>query len=533
MARFNNPVPQFFNASGEPLSGGKLFFYEVGTTTLKPTFFDSGLTIANQNPVILDQAGRLENVFYSGAARIVLSDANDVQVFERDNVGSTESFSQGQVFTSDTVYTSSDIVTTDGRTFRLISNEVVDVPPTGDPDSVLNWEELISLPVYNPNVIYANLKLVIGGNGKIYRSQTDNNINNEPTTDDGTNWISITNASQSDFNNVISGLAATDVKSAIDELNSNFNSLTQPFTFQGSLDLTTGDAILPSTPANGDTYFINTEGTITVSVDGAAPTPTLVSRGEAIVYNLAQTRWELLPASTQAISVSFNNLATGLDAGNVQDAIDQLNLLVEGNSQAIIDLQNATGGATGGLVYRGQLNVSTGDVALPLDATNGDFYQISGGGTITVSTDNGPTQPTTVSSRDQIVWNQLFSRWDRTPAPPISGVNVELTKILTQPLSLVPLNGTARWYPANPLEFVGIRASVGVAPEGADIIIDIRINDVVVLTLTIPDGQFTSGVVIPVDIGAVIDDYVTVDTTQVGSVTAGSDLTVVFEYMNV
>lgn len=54
---------QYFDALGAPLSGGKLFFYEAGTTisdeNLKDTFADEALTVPNTNPIILDSEGRL------------------------------------------------------------------------------------------------------------------------------------------------------------------------------------------------------------------------------------------------------------------------------------------------------------------------------------------------------------------------------------------------------------------------------------------------------------------------------------------
>lgn len=54
---------QFFDALGNPLSGGKLSFYTAGTTisddNLKDTFSDSALTVPNTNPIILDSEGRL------------------------------------------------------------------------------------------------------------------------------------------------------------------------------------------------------------------------------------------------------------------------------------------------------------------------------------------------------------------------------------------------------------------------------------------------------------------------------------------
>lgn len=61
--RFANPSPQFFDNSGEPLSGGLLYFYVTATSTPATTYSDDDLTTPNTNPVVLDSAGRAGNIF--------------------------------------------------------------------------------------------------------------------------------------------------------------------------------------------------------------------------------------------------------------------------------------------------------------------------------------------------------------------------------------------------------------------------------------------------------------------------------------
>ena len=52
---------QFFDNSGNPLSGGKIYTYNAGTTTPENTFTSvNGLT-SHSNPIILDSAGRVSN----------------------------------------------------------------------------------------------------------------------------------------------------------------------------------------------------------------------------------------------------------------------------------------------------------------------------------------------------------------------------------------------------------------------------------------------------------------------------------------
>lgn len=87
MSRLGFVGTQYFDENGDPLAGGKMFFYEPGTSTLSGTFSDSAQTIANANPVILTADGRQPDIFYDGQRRCVITDANDVVVDERDPVG--------------------------------------------------------------------------------------------------------------------------------------------------------------------------------------------------------------------------------------------------------------------------------------------------------------------------------------------------------------------------------------------------------------------------------------------------------------
>ena len=80
-----SPYLQFYDANGDPLSGGKVYTYQAGTTTPKPTFTDSTGTVEAANPVILDAAGRTA-MWGAGAYKFVVTDANDVHIRTTDNV---------------------------------------------------------------------------------------------------------------------------------------------------------------------------------------------------------------------------------------------------------------------------------------------------------------------------------------------------------------------------------------------------------------------------------------------------------------
>lgn len=95
MTVFLSPVggagAQFFDNNGNPLTGGKLYTYEAGTTTPKPTYTTSAGNVAHANPIVFNAAGRVsgsseiwltENQEY----KFVLKDSNDVLIATWDNI---------------------------------------------------------------------------------------------------------------------------------------------------------------------------------------------------------------------------------------------------------------------------------------------------------------------------------------------------------------------------------------------------------------------------------------------------------------
>jgi hypothetical protein len=73
-------MSQQFDTLGRPLSGGKLYIIQAGTTsTPQNAYQDSGLTILHPNPLVCDSAGRLPQFFLAdGQIKVRLADANGV-----------------------------------------------------------------------------------------------------------------------------------------------------------------------------------------------------------------------------------------------------------------------------------------------------------------------------------------------------------------------------------------------------------------------------------------------------------------------
>ena len=71
--------------SGKALDGGKLYFYEPGTTTLKDTYTTSALTIENANPVILNSAGRAA-IWLNGNYKVKVDNSADTTIYTEDEI---------------------------------------------------------------------------------------------------------------------------------------------------------------------------------------------------------------------------------------------------------------------------------------------------------------------------------------------------------------------------------------------------------------------------------------------------------------
>ena len=113
------PAPQFFDANGKPLVGGKLFVYIAGTTTTAVTYSDFNRT-ENTSPVILNDLGTCMLIVPSANLyKIALYDRNGNLLLTRDNVrGSSE---------QQIIYTTANKVES--------SDSTVDVTATTDTDT--------------------------------------------------------------------------------------------------------------------------------------------------------------------------------------------------------------------------------------------------------------------------------------------------------------------------------------------------------------------------------------------------------------
>ena len=82
---------QFFDNSGQVLTGGKIYTYLAGTTTPAVTYTNNSGVTAHPNPIVLNAAGRVPDsgeIWLSNgiAYKFLLKDTNDVLIGTYDNI---------------------------------------------------------------------------------------------------------------------------------------------------------------------------------------------------------------------------------------------------------------------------------------------------------------------------------------------------------------------------------------------------------------------------------------------------------------
>lgn len=79
---------QFEAASGAPLAGAQLFFYQTGTTTPVTVYQDKDRTVAHTNPVVASSDGSWPVIYLpDGMSKVVLKNAAGVTVRTADPIG--------------------------------------------------------------------------------------------------------------------------------------------------------------------------------------------------------------------------------------------------------------------------------------------------------------------------------------------------------------------------------------------------------------------------------------------------------------
>lgn len=85
------------DSSGNPLDGGIVYIYDIGTTTPVTVYQDSDLTLPHSNPLTLDSVGKAE-VYINDDVRVVIQTSAGVTVSDFDVFEASSSNSTSEVF---------------------------------------------------------------------------------------------------------------------------------------------------------------------------------------------------------------------------------------------------------------------------------------------------------------------------------------------------------------------------------------------------------------------------------------------------
>ncbi|WP_272975690.1 hypothetical protein [Alcanivorax jadensis] len=109
--------PKFYawdSDTGKPLAFGKVYTYQAGTNTPKATFTTEGGETENANPVILNGAGYAD-IYLNGSYKIVVKDADDVEVWTSDPVSDPSQLQQEWVRQRNITQVNTTTFTVDGE----------------------------------------------------------------------------------------------------------------------------------------------------------------------------------------------------------------------------------------------------------------------------------------------------------------------------------------------------------------------------------------------------------------------------------
>ena len=328
MARFGEINAQYFDDAGDPLGGGKIYFYESGTTTPKTTYADVNFTVPNTNPVVLTAAGRQPNIFFNGNAKAILTDSNDVQILARDPVGETAS-NFGDPWVATRIYsTNAVVIGSDGVYYRSL----VPANQNNNPVTTSGYWSLLYSVQWNAGITYQE-GAVVTYDGEQYQSLQGSNLNQNPSTA-ATYWTLLSFA-------WISTAVYADNQNAVGS---------DGILYTSQQAANTGND--PTDPANRPTYWVGT------SADAAA------SAAAAAVSEAAAAASEAAAATSEANAATSATNSANSAAASASSATDSSNSATASASSATASAASASAAATS------EANAATSEANSATSASN-------------------------------------------------------------------------------------------------------------------------------------------------------------------
>lgn len=262
MARFISPITDL-------KALGSVSFFDSGTNTDKITFKDELETIPNELSIPVNANGNLPNIFFSGSARVKYLDEDDIQYAVRDPVGEEVGLGNFTTWSDVVSYDINDITKgSNGRFYASLANGNQGNDPILDPGTNEFWKDVRLLGVFNTTVTYIIGDVVLTTDGKLWRSLVAVNLNNNPSTDSGANWITAGD-DNTDIPNNQTGtsytLLVTDKSKTVWMNNASANVLTIPLNASAAFGI--NDTLIVMAEGAGKTTITGDTG---VTVNGVS-----------------------------------------------------------------------------------------------------------------------------------------------------------------------------------------------------------------------------------------------------------------------
>lgn len=129
----------------------------------------------------------MPNIFFSGAAKLIVEDGDDIQYIERDPVGGDSELGSFGIWSPLVTYAKNNIVEgSDGEFYQSFSNGNLNNNPVSTPTA---WFEIRFIGVWNTNKSYSIGDVVQTIDGNLWKSVVDTNSGNTPSISDKANWL--------------------------------------------------------------------------------------------------------------------------------------------------------------------------------------------------------------------------------------------------------------------------------------------------------------------------------------------------------
>ena len=257
-------MPRFISPITDIKANGSVSFFDSNTNAPKVTYKDELETKQNLLTIPVDVDGNLPNIFFSGSASVIYLDELGQQYAARNPVGDEIGLGNFTVWSNAVSYDAYDIIRgSDNKFYKSLTNSNQGNDPT---TSAVNWEEIRFIGVWSTNITYAIGDVVQTTNGNMWRALTAAS-GNDPSADDGTNWLPAIDGSK------VPEIDALEALNVWINKSSDFTAVSkESYQIDGSAN--TVDVTLPVI-AVGDSFIFHNESASTFTVQILNPSYTI------------------------------------------------------------------------------------------------------------------------------------------------------------------------------------------------------------------------------------------------------------------